>query len=339
MAEGDFSEDNVQPPLGPSPGFKRASELYAQYLSEEGSWATQVRGTINASLAAVPPKVLWHYCPLSSMEGIVRSGKFFMSSLMTMNDYKEGRWLRERISERVKTNSRQFLNLLDATKIKFKLDPFILSLSERDDLLSQWRAYASGGKGVALGLESSRLQVPMFKAEREQMSGQTVLANVIYDEEVQNSVIDRIVSIIDSLVRELDGLDCEDNSHPFVPLSAYMNLYLHYIEPIFKNPAFVEESEWRIIFFPASNVLNTWNNQISKIELSDNNESSSIRFRFRDDDIVPHFLFPTKFSLYDMISHVMLGPLCKMQQIPLTLFLKSFGISSFSIVRSKASLR
>ena len=260
-----------------------------------------------------------------------------MGALSTMNDYKEGRWLRGRILERLNHASRQFVPYLDSTKIGFLLNPFILSLSEQGDLLSQWRAYASGGKGVALGLESSRLHIPAFRVEKEQMPGQTVLANVIYNEEVQENVVSRIVHIIDCLVKELHGFEYEAHRHPFIPMAAYINMYLHYVEPLFKNPAFREEGEWRIVYFPQSHLSSFL--EPTKTELSEKDEAAALRFRFREDDIVPHFLFPKESNIQEMISEIMLGPTCKMDQIFLTLFLNSCGVSSCSINRSKASLR
>jgi hypothetical protein len=323
----------------PAQSVDRWRSLYNRHLAEDGTWSKEVHSTINAAMNTPPPDILWHYCPLSSMEGICRSGKAFMSSIRTMNDYKEGRWIRELLNIKLKDISKEFLTYLEATQIDFLLDPYVMSLSAQPDLLSQWRAYASGGKGIALGFASSKLGVPMLNIKKSQMGGQTVLAKVLYEEDLQERLISKISLFIKSIVDEVDSSFYEPNLHPFIPISATVNIMIHYIEPLFKNPAFREEAEWRLIYFPISHLSKAWSVKESQISLSDADEAAELRFRFRDDDIVPHFMFPKAMNIQAMIEKVMLGPMCKMDPIQLGLFLKSCGASEFSIDRSAASLR
>ncbi len=246
---------NKQEPPEIPEGFRLYNDVYARYLGDGGLWSTSVRDAINSRIHRSPPNLLWHYCSVPSFEGICRSGHLYLSDLDSMNDYREGRWLRGEIARRVTGDARVFLPYLEASRIRFNLGPFITSLSEDGDLLSQWRAYATGGHGAALGLLSERLSIPVFHITEEQLPGYTALCNVIYDTEIQELVADAIVAIINEIVREMQGHSFPPNSHPYIPCSAYINMYLHYIEPLFKNPAFSEEKEWRIVHFPKSSVM------------------------------------------------------------------------------------
>lgn len=255
-----------------------------------------------------------------------------------MNDYREGRWLRGQIARKITSDARVFLPYLEASRIRFNLGPFITSLSENGDLLSQWRAYATGGRGAALGLLSERLSVPVFNITEEQMPGYTALSNVIYDTETQDIVTDAIVTIINNIVKELHGHLFSAHNHPYIPCSAYINMYLHYIEPLFKNPAFSEEKEWRIVHFPKSSTMDSWKDPAAAY-LSDEREAKNLRFRTTSDDITQYFVFPENDGLSKMIGGLNLGPLNRMKDQPLALFLRSCGLSDYVILRSAATLR
>lgn len=317
--------------------FRTYEDVYARYLGSGGLWSKSVSNAINGGLKS-PPKLLWHYCSVSSFEGICRSGHLYLSDLDSMNDYREGRWLRDLIAQKVTDAARVFLPYLEASRIGFKVGPFVTSLSEDGDLLSQWRGYANGGRGTAIGLLSERLSVPVFNITDEQMPGYTAVCNVIYDISVQNVVVDAIVKIINGIVNELKGRSFPVNSHSFIPCSAYINMYLHYIEPVFKNPAFSEEKEWRIIHFPKSSAMDSWKDP-SDLYLSDDHEADLLKFRTTTDDIVQYFSFPDDNALSSMIGGINLGPLNRMKDQPLALFLRKYGASDYKILRSAATLR
>ncbi len=320
------------------PGHRLLNSVYSRYLGDGGLWSTSVRDAINSCIQKSPPSLLWHYCSVPTFESICRSGHIYLSDLNSMNDYQEGRWLRDQIARRVTGDARVFLPYLEASRISFNLGPFVTSLSEDGDLLSQWRAYATGGRGVALGLSSEELSIPVFHIIKEQLPGYTALCNVIYDRDIQEQVADAIVDIIKSIVGEMQGHSFPPNSHPYIPCSAYINMYLHYIEPIFKNPAFNEEKEWRIIHFPKSSLRDTWKSPAA-VHLSDDSEAKNIRFRTTSDDIIPFFVFPEDGGLCKMIRGITLGPLNWMKDNPLALFLRNCGLSEYAIHRSVATLR
>jgi Protein of unknown function (DUF2971) len=314
------------------------NDLYRRYLGDGGLWSTSVRDGINSCIQKSPPSLLWHYCSVPSFESICRSGHIYLCDLDSMNDYQEGRWLRDQIARKVSGDARVFLPYLEASRIRFHLGPFVTSLSEDGDLLSQWRAYATGGRGTALGLLSEKLSIPVFHITQEQLPGYTALCNVIYDAEIQELVANAIVDIISGIVREMHGHSFPPGNHPYILCSAYINMYLHYTEPLFKNPAFKEEKEWRIIHFPKSSLMDTWKNPAA-VYLSDEGEAEKLQFRTTSGDIIPYFVFPEDNGLSKMIKEVTLGPLNRMKDFPLALFLRSCGLSDYAIRRSAATLR
>jgi hypothetical protein len=260
-----------------------------------------------------------------------------------MNDYKEGRWIKDRIMSKIMSGSpacKDFARYIVSTEIGFQLDPFVLSLSSEGDILSQWRAYANGGRGVALGFETNRMRVPTFVYDKQQMPGQIVLANVVYDTVVQDIIVDLVYDLIRALISDCEGHDFSEQSHPYLPCAAYLNMYLHYLAPFFKNPAFEEEKEWRLIFYPKSWLRNTHETDVSALSLETDQTDETMAFRFREDDIIPYFTFPNKSSnIMEMVHRVMLGPLCRMNRKQVALFLKLHGGFDFSIETSRASLR
>ncbi|MBA5778726.1 DUF2971 domain-containing protein [Stappia sp. F7233] len=104
---------------------------------------------------------LYHYCATQTAFAILQSRVFRLSALSAANDSLEGRVL-----------GRVFAQLLTATGLPRGVvevvsvivdgypestEGFALCLSEKGDLLSQWRAYARDGTGIAIGFDPETL--------------------------------------------------------------------------------------------------------------------------------------------------------------------------------------
>lgn len=100
-------------------------------------------------------KLLFHYCSTQTGFAILQNRSMRLSALSSANDTMEGRVL-----------GRVFTQLLQGTKLPREVvdvasiivdgyadstEGFALCLSEKGDLLSQWRAYGKDGTGVAIG--------------------------------------------------------------------------------------------------------------------------------------------------------------------------------------------
>jgi hypothetical protein len=108
------------------------------------------------------------------------------------------------------------------------------------------------------------------------------------------------------------------------------------METIYKNPAFEEECEWRLVYTPIIIIEGQMPQETLKVE----GELSSIRFRIvANSAIMPYFTYP----LSDLGKHrfeIFLGP---KNLTPDINFIKMYcinnGISSYLVYQSKASYR
>jgi hypothetical protein len=107
-----------------------------------------------------PPKELFHYTTDEALIPILDSQLFYATERTCLNGGQEFTWgfnsFRNLLKEKApKAFAHDFIDSV-LTAIEGKtgddLRHFIVSLSAKPDLLSQWRAYAANGKGYALGL-------------------------------------------------------------------------------------------------------------------------------------------------------------------------------------------
>src|SRR5689334_20023304 len=105
-------------------------------------------------IAKTPPKYFWHYTSSSAFLGILQNRKIWASNALCMNDLKEIKHATF-IAKSVLANqsgdlSRRGLlrddepSLLEEMSKRvdnFMPHVFVTSLSERENVLSQWRAY------------------------------------------------------------------------------------------------------------------------------------------------------------------------------------------------------
>ncbi len=129
-----------------------------------------------------------------------------------------------------------------ATWLNKVLDIYVACFSTRNDLQSQWKKYACGGSGVAIGFKRSELMKAIQPPRRRGGFPTFVyLAKVRYNPEEQRrelrSSFDRYCSVIYETSPHSDLTRCA---------KAIVNeLALH--ASLFKHPDFEPEKEWRII--------------------------------------------------------------------------------------------
>lgn len=125
-------------------------------------------------MSSAPPELLYHYCPTSSFLSILTSKSIRLSALSQSNDYLEGKLVSatlKRLFSKDKINLEITNKLLNSFAfLEQVIDGFAFCLSEKEDLLSQWRGYADDGKGVSFGIKSklfsSSTLPPSLKLER-----------------------------------------------------------------------------------------------------------------------------------------------------------------------------
>lgn len=110
-------------------------------------------------------ELIWHYTSLAVFQKVIEtigksekedSSKHFIRAypLDQMNDHREGRWLSSYVAEQFREQAWMMQLILEHSKV----NPYYATCFSSDgDLLSQWRAYADGSRGVAIGFKPSEL--------------------------------------------------------------------------------------------------------------------------------------------------------------------------------------
>lgn len=107
--------------------------------------------------------ILHHYTSLNALLSILKSQEIWLSSSSDMNDYKESVFYLENlekellliIDDKDKTKFQTFW-----AKLKCRLEnekPFLMSLSNSNDDISQWDRYADKGRGVVISFNKQAL--------------------------------------------------------------------------------------------------------------------------------------------------------------------------------------
>lgn len=165
---------------------------------------------------------------------------------------------------------------------------YICSFSKDGDVLSQWRAYADDGYGVSIGFNRSYFDFyphgPLLSYNKEHTTG---LYDVIYDGQTQDATIKEIVGYL---------INANNNENDKYKLFIHLSHILKKLSYTYKNPAFHEENETRIIHTPF--ILT--NGELGKLTI--NGALSDIQHRVTNRNITTYFE-------YDFSTKKMLIPL------------------------------
>lgn len=248
------------------PDFRDSSQIDKDHLDGE------ILGDIQAALVKItrewsnqhepPTHNLHHYTNVAGMRGILESSSLWASDARYLNDATELLYavrLIDDVAEKVVRSfdtgesftarlphRRGFARNLFINEEFTQFDargpvPFVASLCEDDDLLSQWRGYAKNDLGYSLGFSSHSL------TPRGALPRQTFLRKVIYDPDQQRRHVRTIVERwLETLARlNRDGVAVERS----LPYPALWGLQEALLEPLlcYKHPSFCEEREWRLI--------------------------------------------------------------------------------------------
>ena len=128
--------------------------------------------------------IIYHYCSVEAFNAIIQNKTIWLSSVYNLNDYKEIHWIKDKVFKKIENsttkNNFQRYKVFEELYLKQLPNVYIASFSQGSDLLSQWRAYANDGYGVAIGFNSD-----YFKKNKMIKTSQ-----VLYDEICQEKQID-----------------------------------------------------------------------------------------------------------------------------------------------------
>lgn len=180
--------------------------------------------------------------------------------------------------------------------------------------MSQWRAYANDGTGVAIGFSSSLFpRQEHFPSTNAVAALNTGLWPVIYEYSKQQAAIR---SLFDE-ARVSPEICVVEGGKPEYQL---LGALLAGLSPLLKNPAFREEKELRLIHTPM--LMTDSMNKHSVV-----GTEYVIGQRVSNDQIVTHFEFPLPDPCIDVVKEVWIGPRSRLgvHDIELSLALNEYG--------------
>lgn len=268
--------------------------------------------------------IIYHYCNVDAFKAIIQNKTLWLSSVYNLNDYKEIHWIKEKVSKKINeyTNKNNYDKFNNFNKLYEEQQPtvYIASFSQGDDLLSQWRAYANDGYGVAIG----------FNANYFKDNNLIKTSKVLYDEKKQEEEIDRIL-------KPLLDLDKKTNfeSREFEDFCEKIINEINNLSARSKNELFMEEQEVRLIHNP----IITQDNLTKKFIFK--NHLSPMMFRATCGNLIPYF--ELKFDNFnddnEPIIEIIKGPKNKFINQEIKIFLANNGFYNVNIKSSKSSYR
>ena len=182
------------------------------------------------------PEMLYHYTSQEGLIGILESRCIWASKVHYMNDSKEF----SMALDLARAELRRRQEIEREGYVRFRLDDFlyqirtieninicVCSFSERDDSLSQWRAYSREGAGFSIGFSTEKL---CNIADNSDFS----LHRCVYAPNDQKTKINRLID--DILATPRDDSVLLNLAEPLAMLA-----------PLIKDNSFEDEEEWRLI--------------------------------------------------------------------------------------------
>ena len=181
---------------------------------------------------------LYHYTTQEGLLGIVKSRSLWTTSILHLNDSSEFNYafsvVRRRLESKLEAAKGRYeafyrLALASLTAAKY-FTVYVGSFSEEGDLLSQWRAYTHNGIGFSVGFHDTDLQQLALKQNYR-------LVKCLYAENEHSEIASRLIENAEGWV--------DQRGDEIAHRGFFQNLIE--IAPLFKNPAFREEKEWRVV--------------------------------------------------------------------------------------------
>ena len=274
--------------------------------------------------------MVYHYCSIDTFLKIIKSKSLRLSDVGKSDDYAERIYIENMIREEFEKKVSTFLsedeinNILSLEKrcrqaMLDTINLYAMCFSEERDLLSQWRGYANGGTGVAIGFSKDILQL----VNKEQYG--LVFQRVCYEEEQQREFAKKAVQVI---------IDTMQRKNVF---SAFAEVYENDIQNIgcMKQPGFSEEKEWRICIGMSPE------SRIAKSATFTDFTLSEIKTQCIREQIITYFDLSFERVCDDFLKEVIIGPSAKVTEkdIYTSLWINGFDANKIHITKSQITYR
>lgn len=241
-----------------------------------------------------PENFLYHYTSLGSILKIVPNRELYATDARFLTDASEMRVIVENLKFAMSNvaNPNAFTTNLHVqlrTWLENRLSElghalFVTCFTQYGNLLSQWRSYSDPGKGLSIGFHPDKLQNTAH-------SQGFMVGQCIYDPKRQMEIA---VEILSAIERQANLMFPGSPAIAFFePVFAEVEADLLKIAVLFKDNAFREEAEWRLVSPVISNYV-----------------VSPIKFREGRSLLTPYMSFelPTATDRRVDFQHVWIGP-------------------------------
>ena len=280
---------------------------------------------------------LYHYTSSATFFKIIKNKSIWLSDLSLANDSKEGKIVLDtvtRLLEKANLNTDQQTYIKESLKIaESTYSCYGFCLTEKPDLLSQWRGYADDGHGFSIGFSKQYFNGLTAIATEGGSSG-IQLHKVIYDPEehekeispILNRTIEDIRMVDNSNLTKLAISTITEDSQPARMLRIKSTLtHIPFLQKmhVLKNNAFKEEAEWRLI----------------SMSSGFNRENYNTGFRAITDRIIPYMDLRLPNLKNQTITEVYIGPKNLTPINVIESFLDKNGFQNVNVCFSSASYR
>ncbi|MGN7773538.1 DUF2971 domain-containing protein [Phyllobacterium sp. 22552] len=278
--------------------------------------------------------MIYHYCSSEAFHAIITSGTLRLSSMTMSNDAAEGRWLTDLLLAMCRDEglieSQIALVKEELDELPTMQDGLGICFSAIPDLLSQWRGYADDGFGLCLGFSESIVnewleQMPkvidLVRIEYSKTKAESTLAPYVRKimEYSKSGVFSRLQitpgASTESTLRNIEKLNAEFREFQLWLLELTDDMYK------FKNPAFSEEHEWRLLAPFTSN------------------ENRKFEVRPTRSALKPFETVEFRSTHPAILNEVILGPKHTTPEDIIKTFVISQGYSKINVRRSAATYR
>ena len=210
-----------------------------------------------------PPHISYHYTTDVGLQGILESGKLWLTDIFALNDPSELRHgyklAIDILDEQAKSGPDEYLGFAEVFKTvlneKFKeiAHYFICSFSEHGDNLGQWRAYADDGRGYVLGFDTTVLEKQFLAAATSSGGVFRVTYNDEALKEIYRPIIEKWLPL--TLLPRDKNLSQNVLKMYKVNLFILLTKYVFYVSSFFKHVAYKDETEYRFLESQSADTL------------------------------------------------------------------------------------
>nr|WP_316622287.1 DUF2971 domain-containing protein [uncultured Ruminococcus sp.] len=311
-------------------------------------------------MATTIPRTLYHYCSIPTFFNIVKNKSIWLSDISKSNDSLELRWIKEQcryyilkvwvdyvrsVKESVNDLSLvsfdDFENVQKFSELIAKYDltkSWVFCLTEKKDNLGQWRGYADDGTGVCIGFKTDFYSMIDAVAHYIDKDADLHFRKVRY---TKKEIEDFFYN-----AAELSKIDASMSCQEVIRLLNSAISFTMSNAEFFKNDAFKEEKEWRLVYtMETSDLLKGKVPGMEKFSEKITDMSiGNFGFSTRRGTIISHIEISLP-KLDSVFSSITIGPKSSLSINDVKLFLLHSGVIkntenlSIKIEKSKVSYR